>query len=135
MVHGDFLSIRGSVLQTEVFSFILFVIILKLWIWTSKKKFLLLLYFHYLYWILEFSSIIIYFLFLKLNIQFWYAKFYISILHLSDNAIFLNISPSPVLLWEIIVYSQSTINAYYLLSHEWWVPLIKFMVGPIIHVV
>jgi len=26
------------------------------------------------------------------------------------------------------VYSQSTINAYSLLSHEWWVPLIKFMV-------
>ena len=32
--------------------------------------------------------------------------------------------------WEIIVYSWSTINAYSLLSHEWWVPLIKFMVGP-----
>ena len=31
--------------------------------------------------------------------------------------------------WEIIVYSQSTINAYSLLSHEWWVPLIKFMIG------
>ena len=37
-------------------------------------------------------------------------------------------------LWKIIIYSQSTINAYSLLSHEWWVPLIKFMVGPIIHV-
>ena len=35
---------------------------------------------------------------------------------------------------EIIVYSRSTINAYSLLSHEWWVPLIKFMVGPTIHV-
>ena len=35
---------------------------------------------------------------------------------------------------EIIVYSQNTINAYFLLSNEWWVPLIKFMVGPIIHV-
>ena len=35
---------------------------------------------------------------------------------------------------EIIVYSRSTINAYSLLSYEWWVPLIKFMVGPIIHV-
>ena len=35
---------------------------------------------------------------------------------------------------EIIVYSQNTINVYSLLSHEWWVPLIKFMVGPIIHV-
>ena len=34
---------------------------------------------------------------------------------------------------EIIVYSRSTINAYSLLSHEWWVPLIKFMVGPTIH--
>ena len=35
---------------------------------------------------------------------------------------------------EIIVYSQSTINACSLLSHEWWIPLIKFMVGPTIHV-
>ena len=35
---------------------------------------------------------------------------------------------------EIIVYSQNTINAYFLLSNEWWVPVIKFMVGPIIHV-
>ena len=35
---------------------------------------------------------------------------------------------------EIIVYSQSTINAYSLLSHGWWVPLIKFMMGPTIHV-
>ena len=35
---------------------------------------------------------------------------------------------------EIIVYSRSTINACSLLSHEWWVPLIKFMVGSIIHV-
>ena len=34
---------------------------------------------------------------------------------------------------EIIVYSRSTINAYSLLSHEWWVLLIKFMVGPTIH--
>ena len=34
---------------------------------------------------------------------------------------------------EIIVYSRSTINAYSLLSHEWWVPLIKFIVGPTIH--
>ena len=31
---------------------------------------------------------------------------------------------------EIIVYSRSTINAYSLLSHKWWVPLIKFMVRP-----
>ena len=37
-------------------------------------------------------------------------------------------------LWKIIVYSWSIINAYSLLSHEWWVPLIKFMVGPTIHV-
>ena len=29
---------------------------------------------------------------------------------------------------------QSIINAYSLLSHEWWVPLIKFMVGPSIYV-
>ena len=36
--------------------------------------------------------------------------------------------------WKIIVYFQSTINAYSLLSHEWWVPLIKFMVRPTIHV-
>ena len=35
---------------------------------------------------------------------------------------------------EIIVYSRSIINAYSLLSHEWWVPLIKFIVGPTIHV-
>ena len=35
---------------------------------------------------------------------------------------------------EIIVYSQSTINACSFLSHEWWVPLIKFMVEPTIHV-
>ena len=35
---------------------------------------------------------------------------------------------------EIIVYSRSTINACSLLSHEWWVSLIKFMVGPTIHV-
>ena len=35
---------------------------------------------------------------------------------------------------EIIVYSRSTINAYSLLSHEWCVPLIKFMVGPTIYV-
>ena len=35
---------------------------------------------------------------------------------------------------EIIVYSQSTINAYFLFSHEWWVTLIKFVVGPTIHV-
>ena len=27
-----------------------------------------------------------------------------------------------------------TINAYSLLSHEWWVPLIKFIVGPTIYV-
>ena len=35
---------------------------------------------------------------------------------------------------EIIVYSRNTINAYSLLSHEWWVPLIKFIVGPTIYV-
>ena len=35
---------------------------------------------------------------------------------------------------EIIVYSRSIINACSLLSHEWWVPLIKFMMGPTIHV-
>ena len=35
---------------------------------------------------------------------------------------------------EIIVYSRSTINACSLLSHKWWVLLIKFMVGSIIHV-
>ena len=35
---------------------------------------------------------------------------------------------------EIIVYSQSTINVYSLLSHKWWVLLIKFMVGLTIHV-
>ena len=35
---------------------------------------------------------------------------------------------------EIIVYSRNTINTCSLLSHEWWVPLIKFMMGPTIHV-
>jgi len=35
---------------------------------------------------------------------------------------------------EIIVYSRSIINTYSLLSHKWWVPLIKFMVRPTIHV-
>ena len=35
--------------------------------------------------------------------------------------------------WEIIVYSRSTINAYLFLLHEWWISLIKFMVGPTIH--
>ena len=35
---------------------------------------------------------------------------------------------------EIIVHSRSIINAYSLLSHEWWIPLIKFMVGPTIYV-
>ena len=35
---------------------------------------------------------------------------------------------------EIIVYFRSIINAYSLISHEWWVPLIKFMVGLTIHV-
>ena len=35
---------------------------------------------------------------------------------------------------EIIVYFRSIINAYSLLSYEWWVPLIKFMVEFIIHV-
>ena len=39
-----------------------------------------------------------------------------------------------IFLWEIIVYFRSTINAYSLLSYEWWVPLIKFMVRPTIHV-
>ena len=32
------------------------------------------------------------------------------------------------------MYFRSIINAYSLISHEWWVPLIKFMVGPTIHV-
>ena len=35
---------------------------------------------------------------------------------------------------KIIVYSRNTINAYFFFSHEWWVSLIKFMVGPTIHV-
>ena len=41
---------------------------------------------------------------------------------------------SPCVKGEIILYSQSTINAYSLLSHKLWVPLIKFMVGPTIPV-
>jgi len=32
------------------------------------------------------------------------------------------------------MYFQSTINAYSLLSHEWWGPLIKFMMEPTIYV-
>ena len=48
--------------------------------------------------------------------------------------IFFHSSCFAFLLCEIIVYSRSTINVCSLLSHEWWVPLIKFMVGPIIHV-
>ena len=36
--------------------------------------------------------------------------------------------------WKIIKYSQNTINAYSILSHEWWVLLIKFMVRLTIHV-
>ena len=36
--------------------------------------------------------------------------------------------------WEIIVYSRSTINTYFLFSHKWWVPLIKFTVEPTIYV-
>ena len=35
---------------------------------------------------------------------------------------------------EIIVYYQSTINTYSILSQKWWVPLIKLMVGPTIYV-
>ena len=35
---------------------------------------------------------------------------------------------------EIIVYSRSTINMYFPLSHEWWVILIKFMMESTIHV-
>ena len=35
---------------------------------------------------------------------------------------------------EIIIYSLSTINMYSFISREWWVPLIKFMVEPTIHV-
>ena len=35
---------------------------------------------------------------------------------------------------KIIKYFRSTINACFLISHEWWVPLIKFIVGLTIHV-
>ena len=35
---------------------------------------------------------------------------------------------------EIIVYFWSTINAYFLFLHKWWVLLIKFMVGLTIYV-
>ena len=34
---------------------------------------------------------------------------------------------------KIILYSWSTINAYSLISHEWWVLLIKFMMKPTIY--
>ena len=33
-------------------------------------------------------------------------------------------------LWVIILYLKSILNAYSLLSHKLWVPLIKFMIGP-----
>ena len=41
-----------------------------------------------------------------------------------------------IVIWceEIIVYYRSTINTYSLLSYEWWVLLIKYMVGPSINV-
>ena len=35
---------------------------------------------------------------------------------------------------EIIMYSYSTINAHFHLSHKWWVILIKFIMEPTIHV-
>ena len=35
--------------------------------------------------------------------------------------------------WGKLVH-RSIINAYSLLLYKWWVPLIKFMVGPTIHV-
>ena len=34
----------------------------------------------------------------------------------------------------IIEYSESTLNAYSLLSHKWWVPLITYMMGPTTYV-
>ena len=42
--------------------------------------------------------------------------------------------PPTVYTRKIIVYFRNTINACSLLSHEWWIPLIKFMVKPTIHV-
>ena len=45
----------------------------------------------------------------------------------------LSLSRNPIS-GKIIVYSRSTINTYSLLSHEWWVLLIKFMVGSTIYV-
>ena len=33
---------------------------------------------------------------------------------------------------KIIAYSWNTISAYSLILHEWWIPLIKFMMGPTI---
>ena len=35
---------------------------------------------------------------------------------------------------EIIVYSWNIINAYSLISHEWWISLIKFMMKFAIHI-
>ena len=35
---------------------------------------------------------------------------------------------------KINVYSRSTLNMCSLVSHEWWVPPIKLMMGPTIHV-
>ena len=52
----------------------------------------------------------------------------------AKSTLFQKIQHSYYIHWEIIVYSRNTINTYFLFSYEWWVPLIKFMVGLTIHV-
>ena len=59
--------------------------------------------------------------------------FHIWMVYMNFNH-FILFTNSIFLLREIIVYSRSTINMCSLLLHKLWVSLIKFMVGPTIHV-
>ena len=60
-----------------------------------------------------------------------WSRWYVFVINSSQN----NIDSRWNMIYrKIIVYSWGTINAYSLFSHEWWVQLIKFMVGPTIHV-
>ena len=47
----------------------------------------------------------------------------------AKSTLFQKIQHSYYIHREIIVYSQSNINAYSLLSHEWWVPLFMWEEG------
>ena len=64
----------------------------------------------------------------KKKLMFWH--FFFNFSHKSCIKIFQKLIVNE----KIIVYSQSTINAYFLFSHKWWVSLIKFMVKLTIHV-